>query len=43
MGELFFTLFYGSGLILIGLFAKFMVNRMGTESETSSEKKSVVN
>ncbi|WP_281355723.1 hypothetical protein [Virgibacillus ihumii] len=41
MGELFFTLFYGSGLIFIGLFAKFMVNKMDSESKTSREKKNV--
>ncbi|MFC2948106.1 hypothetical protein [Virgibacillus sediminis] len=33
MGELIFSIFYGSALILIGLFAKYMMNKFKNENE----------
>ncbi|WP_255585175.1 hypothetical protein [Virgibacillus saliphilus] len=41
MGELLFTLFYGSALIFIGVFSKHMINKLNYKSESAYEEKDI--
>lgn len=39
MGDLIFTIAYGSGLILIGLFSKYMIHRTSQKKDLSKEER----
>lgn len=38
MGELIFSFAYGGGMIIVGLFAKFMVSRMAKSEVVNKDK-----